>query len=134
VESCCVAPGDTTDGYFLPSQAGFQVSGHAVVPRYPASEITIDLLQSQLSAVCADPLWLDDRGLCTEFEDLLDQAGTDYGDSNYFAAALVLEHLLDRIEDEQAEFEPNGYWLMRLNVAQAQENVRSAGRRAPGAR
>jgi hypothetical protein len=87
------------------------------------AEVTITLLQGHLETICDDPLWLEDAGLCTEFEGLLDEAEADYDDSNYFAAAFVLEHLLERVEEEEAEFHANGYWLMRLNVEQAYENV-----------
>jgi hypothetical protein len=33
--------------------------------------------------------------------------------------------LFDRIDEEQAAFDPNGYWLMRKNVLQAYENVQT---------
>jgi hypothetical protein len=130
VESCCleVAPG--ADGPWYPRRADFAVIGYAVVPRYQPSEVSIGLLQSQLTAVCDDPLWLDHPSLCTEFGDLLDAAAHDYGDSNFYGAAAVLNHLLDRIGDEEAAFDANGYWLMSLNVQQAYENVQAVAESA----
>lgn len=93
-------------------------------------EVDLDLLQSQLMAVCDDPLWLDEPSLCAEFGDLLNDATHDYGDSNFDGAAAVLNHLLDRIGGEEAAFDPNGYWLMSLNVQQAYENVQAVAESA----
>jgi hypothetical protein len=126
IESCCREPTDTTGGefiYAMPSQLA--VTGSTIAPRYTPEEVTLDLLQSQLTAICDDPLWLDDSQLCTEFGDLLDMAEDEEGDGNFHGAAAVLNHLLDRIGDEEAAFDPNGYWLMSLNVAQAYENVQA---------
>jgi hypothetical protein len=125
VESCCleVAPG--ADGPWYPRRADFAVIGYAVVPRYQPSEVSIGLLQSQLTAICDDPLWLDDSQLCTEFGDLLDMAEDEEGDGNFYGAAAVLNHLFDRIGDEEAAFDANGYWLMSLSVQQAYENVQA---------
>jgi hypothetical protein len=126
VQSCCREPYDTTpndERYYSPGS--FRVFGAAVAPRYMPEEVDIDLLLNQLTAICDDPLWLDDSQLCTEFDDLLDEAADDYGDSNFYGALAVLSHLFDRIDEEQAAFDPNGYWLMRKNVPQAYENVQT---------
>jgi hypothetical protein len=131
IESCCREPTDTTGGefiYAMPSQLA--VTGSTIAPRYTPEEVTLDLLQSQLTAICDDPLWLDDSQLCTEFGDLLDMAEDEEGDGNFYGAAAVLNHLLDRIGDEEAAFDPNGYWLMSLNVAQAYENVQTVAESA----
>jgi hypothetical protein len=126
MQSCCLVPYDSTPGEELYYEPGsFRVFGAAVAPRYTPEEVTLDLLQSQLTAICDDPLWLDDSQLCTEFGDLLDMAEDEEGDGNFHGAAAVLNHLLDRIGDEEAAFDPNGYWLMSLNVAQAYENVQA---------
>jgi hypothetical protein len=126
VQSCCREPYDTTPDdelYYTPGS--FRVFGTAVAPRYMPDEVDIDLLQTQLTAICDDPLWLDDSQLCTEFDALLDEAADDYGDSNFYGALAVLSHLFDRIDEEQAAFDPNGYWLLRKNVPQAYENVQT---------
>jgi hypothetical protein len=112
----------------MPSQLA--VTGSTIAPRYLPEEVDIELLEGQLDTICADPLWLDDSQLCTEFGDLLDEAADDYSDSNFYGAAAVLNHLLDRIGDEEAAFDANGYWLMSLNVQQAFENVQAVAESA----
>jgi hypothetical protein len=119
-----VVPG--ADGSWYPRPADFAVIGYAVVPRYQPSEVSIDLLQSQLTAVCTDPLWLDDSTLCTEFGDLLDLAEGDEDDSNFYGAAAVLARLQVRVSEEGSEMHPNAYWLLGLNVEQAHANALEA--------
>jgi hypothetical protein len=87
------------------------------------SEATLDLLQTQLTAVCTDPLWLDDTPLCDEFEALLEDAEADEDAESYYGAAAVVHHLLDRVGEEQAEMDGNAYWLLSLNLAQLEENL-----------
>jgi hypothetical protein len=124
MQSCCLVPYDSTPGEELYYEPGsFRVFGAAVAPRYMPEEVDIDVLQTQLTAICDDPLWLDDSQLCTECDGLLDEAADDYGDSNFYGAMAVLSHLFDRIEEEEEAFDPNGYWLLRKNVPQAYENV-----------
>jgi hypothetical protein len=130
IQSCCSEPVDTTEEivYALPS--AYETSGWSVGPRYMPEEVDLALLQSQLDTVCTDPLWLDDSQLCTEFGDLLDMAEDEEGDGNFHGAAAVLNHLLDRIGDEEAAFDANGYWLMSLSVQQAYENVQAVAESA----
>jgi hypothetical protein len=123
IESCCREPTDTTGGefiYAMPSQLA--VTGSTIAPRYMPEEVTIDLLQTQLTTVCTDPLWLDDSQLCTEFGDLLDLADDEEDDDNFYGAAAVLGRLKDRVGEEQASMEANAFWLLSLNAAQAESN------------
>jgi hypothetical protein len=57
-------------------------------------------------------------------------AEDEEGDGNFYGAAAVLNHLLDRIGDEEAAFDANGYWLMSLSVQQAYENVQAVAESA----
>ena len=123
VESCCQQPIATDPEIFWALPRNYTVEGWSVGPRYMPEEVDLELLQIQLTTICSDPLWLDNSGLCTEFDGLLDEASADYDDLDYYAAAFVLDHLLDRVNEEQSQFDANGYWLLRLNVQQAYDNV-----------
>jgi hypothetical protein len=123
--SCCLEAADTTDDPFYPMASDFRITTNAVVPRYAPAEIDLPVLQSQLTAICDDPLWLDDGPLCTEFDGLLDEAADEYGESNFYGAMAVLSHLFDRINEEEEAFDPNGYLLLSKNVPQAYENVQT---------
>ena len=132
LESCCKEPSDTIEGtpYWSGPQA-FAVQGMTIAPRYSPEEIDLDVLQSQLTAICSDPLWLDDPSLCTELGGLLDDAATEETAGNYYGAVSTAEHLLARITTEQSAFQPNGYWLMAMNVAQVRENLLAAAKAFP---
>jgi len=126
VESCCQEPIATTPEIFWALPHGYTVEGWSVGPRYLPEEIDIDLLQSQLSAVCTDPLWIDDSALCTEFGNLLDLAENEADESNFYGAAAVLSNLLQRVNAEEQEMHSNAYWLLSRNLEQARANLLSS--------
>ena len=123
-QACCSVMNPVTQQNPIPDT--FAVSASAVAPKYMPSEVELDLLQSQLTAICGSLFWLDNSSLCTEFGDLLDEAEVDETNGSHYGAASVLGHLSSRVSTEQAEFESSGYWLFSLNVEQARENLLAA--------
>jgi hypothetical protein len=121
IESCCQEPLDTADGVFqyaLPG--GFRATGVSTAPRYIPSEVTLDLLQSQLSAVCDDPLWIDDSSLCSQLADSLDATESRLASSDNVGAGTALDGVLSILDAERepsGPIEDNAYWLVSLNAA-----------------
>lgn len=126
-EACCTVPDSTADGIIYPPRSRFAVTGWAVAPRYMPEEVDIDLLQTQLTAICSDPLWLASSALCTEFEGLLDQAAGQFASTDLYGAAISLSDLLDRVEAEQQQMHGNAYWLLYHNLHQGHANIAAAG-------
>jgi hypothetical protein len=122
-QSCCAEPwGDsiTNPNRQHRDPDEFAVPSYAVVPGYHASEVTLDLLQSQLSAVCDEPLWIDDTPLCTELTDSLDATESRLASDDNTGARAALEGVLAILDAERepaGPIENNAYWLLRLNTA-----------------
>jgi hypothetical protein len=96
-------------------------------------EVDIELLQTQLTAICSDPLWLAISALCTEFEGLLDQAAGQFAGTDLYGAAISLSDLLERVEAEHQQMHANAYWLLYHNIHQAYANIADAGPSSLGA-
>jgi hypothetical protein len=115
--------------YYAMSNA-YHTFGESVAPRYTPEEITIDLLQSQLSAVCSDPLWIDDSTLCGALADSLDAAEDRVDSEDYAGARDAVSAAGDIVEanhEPSGEVNDNAYWLLRLNLAQLLENLPNPG-------
>lgn len=77
----------------------------APVPVLDPATVDVSVLQSQLSTVCTDPLWIDDLVLCASLADSLDAAEARFSGSNFPGASAALEGVLAILEDER---EPAG--------------------------
>ena len=136
-ESCCREPVDTTGGeriYARPIDRA--VTGHAIVPRYFPSEVTLDLLQSERTAVCTDPLWIDDAPLCSELADSLNAADARLAGGDNAGARTALEGvlaILDAEREPMGPIESNAYWLLRMNTEHVRGSIVGAGDVAPDA-
>ncbi|HKI83636.1 MAG TPA: carbohydrate-binding protein [Candidatus Krumholzibacteria bacterium] len=100
--------------------------GLATVPRYMPSEVTVDLLQSQISTVCTGPLWIDDAGLCSQLSDSLDAAETRLANDDFIGARAAVGAAGEIVYANREPFgaiESNAEWLLRLNLAQLLENL-----------
>ncbi|MGD2046886.1 MAG: hypothetical protein PVH96_11725 [Gemmatimonadota bacterium] len=101
-----------------------------MAPKYMPSEITTALLQSQISAVCSDPLWIDDSTLCGALADSLDAAEDRVDSKDYAGARDAVSAAGDIVEanhEPSGEVNDNAYWLLRLNLAQLLENLPNPG-------
>lgn len=127
VESCCQEPIDTTPEIFWALPNDYSVEGWSVGPRYMPEEVDIALLQSQLTAICTDPLWLDSGTLCAEFDAALDSAAAELAGGALYDAAIGLSDLLDRVEAEQQQMHSNAHWMLYHNIHQAYANLAAAG-------
>ena len=122
-QACCSVHDSVT--LENPERSDFATSSEAVAPRYMPSEVDIDLLQSQVAAVCSDPLWVNDTLLCTALADSL-QAGEDrLAINNYRGAIAVLDSLSGVVQAEQGQIHDNAYWMLLLNLEQASENLQA---------
>ena len=136
VQSCCAEPYDTTPNdelYYTPGS--FRVFGAAVAPRYMPSEVDLDLVQSQRSAVCTNPLWLNDAPLCTELADSLDAADARLASGDNTGARTALQGVLTILDGEReptGPIEDNAYWLLRLNTEHVLGSIPGAGDVATG--
>lgn len=118
-QSCCQEPWGTPDDNpqgILPDPKDTAVASYALAPGYAADEITIGLLLSQLSTICADPLWLDDAALCAELAGLLDRARTRASDGDPAGASSELSRVLERVEEERTRMQPEAYGLLHYNA------------------
>ena len=119
-ESCCRAPSDTTGGERIyPYPPDLAVTGKAIVPRYMPSELDVDLVQSQLSAVCSDPLWIDDASLCAMLADSLQAVEDRLAINNYWGAEGTVWWVRSELWNEQVPEGPvtaNAQWLLRPNL------------------
>ena len=126
-QSCCQEPWGTSEDNPMRAHRDpeyFMITSYAIAPGYRPEEITINLLQNQLNAICSEPLWLTNSSLCSEFGNLLLNAYNEYHLFNDpYDAALSLSDLRDRVDAEQAQMEPEAYWLLHYNVRQAYANV-----------
>ena len=113
----------------------FAVTATTVAPRYAPVEITLDIVQSQTSTVCTDPLWIDDSPLCTELIDSLDAADTRLASGDNTGARTALEGvlaILDAQREPTGPIEDNAYWLLRLNTEHVLDSIVGAGDVATG--
>lgn len=118
VESCCLVP-DTVDGeLYYPPRGRFAVTASTVAPRYMPSEVDLDLLQSQASAVCTNPLWITDSTFCALLSDTLDAAEARLAVNNYWGAAIALDTIYSELLQRQGEsyLHDNAFWLLFLNT------------------
>ena len=136
VESCCLEPTDSLDGEFIyPGPEQLAASGWTIAPRYMPFEVTLDLLQSQRTAVCTNPLWIDDALLCAELADSLDAADTRLASGDNTGARTALEGVLAILDAEReptGPIEDNAYWLLRLNTVHVLGSIVGAGDVATG--
>lgn len=126
-QSCCQEPWGTEEQNPMRAHrdpAYFMVTSYALAPGYRPGEVTIDLVQTQLSTICSDPLWLDDRAVCYELGALADRASFRLTASDIIHAAAALGELRDKVDSERARMEPEAYWLLYYNVRQAYANIR----------
>lgn len=89
------------------------------VPILDPATVDVSVLQSQLSAVCTDPLWIDDVVLCDQLADSLDAAEARLAGSNFPGATAALEGVLTTLEDDRepaGPIEGNAYWLLKINT------------------
>lgn len=130
-ESCCRTPVDTTGGERIyQSPTRLAVIGSTVVPRYQPSEVSLDLLQSQLFAVCTDPLWIDDSALCGALADSLDATEDRLAGGDVSGARDAIAAAGDIVYANREPFgavESNAEWLLRLNLEQLLENLPEPG-------
>jgi hypothetical protein len=126
-ESCCTVPDSTVDGIFYPPRSRFAVTGWTVAPRFMPTEVDIALLQTQVTAICTDPLWLDSSTLCAEIDAALDSAAAELAGGGLYDATIGLSDLLDRVQAEQQQMHTNAYWMLYHNIHQAYENLADAG-------
>jgi hypothetical protein len=127
-QACCSIADSIT--WEAPSRRLFKATSTSIAPRYMPTEVTVDLLQVQLTAVCTDPLWITSGTLCAEFETLVDSAAAEFTGGDLQGAAMLLSDLFDRVETERQQMHSNAYWLLYLNIRQAYANIAAAG---PGA-
>lgn len=126
-ESCCREPIDTTGGeriYALP--VDLATEGLTVAPRLMPAEVSIDLVRDQVTAVCSDPLWINDSALCTALADSLDAAEVRLDTGNITGARNAVSAAGDIVYANREPFGPiesNAEWLLRLNLAQLLENL-----------
>lgn len=115
-QSCCSPPEDIDAT--VPEDLAF--TGYTVGPRYDSAEVDLDLLQSQVSTVCAAPLWIDSASLCSEILDSLAVAEARLEINDYEGAAVAtkgITNLADRNrEDRGGEVHDNAYWLLKWNA------------------
>ena len=120
-QSCCASPLPGT--LENPRTSQFAVSSYGVIPGYPPEDLTIDLVQNQLDAICSDPLWLRDGALCSEFGSLVFDALSSLTAGDASTAADKLVALSERIDEERTQMEPEAFWILYHNVRQAHRNV-----------
>ena len=135
-ESCCREPTDTTGGeriYAAPWDHA--LTTHTIVPRYIPGEVTLDLLQSQRTAVCTNPLWINDAPLCAEIADSLNAAEARLASGNNTGARTALDGVLAILGAERepaGPIEDNAYWLLRMNTEHVLGSISGAGDVATG--
>jgi hypothetical protein len=98
--------------------SGGWVTIKGTLPTLDPEEADLDLLQSQLDAVCGDPLWIDDSSLCTELADSLHVAEARLAINNFDGAAsgvMGMGQLLAPNRKPSGSIEDNAYWLLKLN-------------------
>lgn len=128
MEACCTVPIDTLpDGTgVLPFPSDFEVSGWAVGPRYKPEEIVLGIVESQLTTVCDDPLWIDDASLCAELSGGLAAAARALSLPDVDGAREALRRFDALIQTNTApagRIALDAAYLLRLNTSQLVENL-----------
>lgn len=129
LQACCTQPwGDeiTNPNMEHREPVFYAAEGLTVAPRYAAQEVVLTVVQSQLDAVCTDPLWIDDAGLCSQLSDSLDAAETRLANDDVIGARAAVGAAGEIVYANREPFgaiESNAEWLLRLNLAQLLENL-----------
>jgi hypothetical protein len=117
-QACCQEPQLSDDGTpFYPLASSFSVSGFTVAPRFLASEVSLELLRQQATAVCSEPVWINDRRVCSQLAGILDTANGMLNDGDRGGAASAVEDFRKTVEDLRLSeaVDPNAYWLLSVN-------------------
>lgn len=123
---CCEEP-DTVNDNGHPDREDFATTGETVGPGVEAADLDIDVLQTQLSTVCDDPLWITSAGLCDDYSDSVDVAEARLGINNYEGAGVALFSTELAMNDDFAggsgDIHPNAYWMLNTNLKHVRESL-----------
>jgi hypothetical protein len=117
-ESCCSVPVAVEGTYYYHFTDEYPALGTTIAPRYFPAEVDLELLQTQLAAVCDEPLWIDDSALCSELADSLRVAEARLAIDDYEGAVVAVKgmgEVLGANRKPSGSIEDNAYWLLKIN-------------------
>jgi hypothetical protein len=125
--ACCSQPKADSEEGEHPNPSEFAVTGFVTAPTVPTSDLTINLLGTQLQRAC-ELSWISHEGICRSLRTKLERAAQSMREGKAKAARGQLRAFAEQLEAQRGDkpgkhVNDNAYWLLRTNAGYLQSRL-----------